>query len=169
MHRVYGKALVVFQFLFPSVFLQTCFINLYHVSSSILKTLQQDFFFNVIIYILISFLPYITLLHYFINITFFFFVLNVKIVLGDLPLLSSDITSLTGSPAIVISETTKGTKEDSECSNRGMCDELTGICGCTYGYTSSDGNGNGGSRGDCGHINAFQSAAAHPVAAAAEA
>ena len=121
---------------------------------------------------MISFLPHTTLLLYtiFINITFFFFVLNdVKIFLGDLPLLSSDITSLTGSPAIVISETTKGTKEDSECSNRGMCDELTGICGCTYGYTSSDGNGNGGSRGDCGHINAFQSAAAHPVAAAAEA
>jgi len=50
-----------------------------------------------------------------------------------------------------------------------MCDEATGICGCYFGYTSSDGGGFGGSRGDCGHINAFQSDASHPIAASAAA
>ena len=87
----------------------------------------------------------------------------------DLPNLVADVTSLTGSPAVIVAETQKGTKDDAECSQRGMCDETTGVCGCTYGYTSSDGAGNGGSRGDCGHINAFQSSTSHPVAVAATA
>jgi hypothetical protein len=87
--------------------------------------------------------------------------------LGDLPILTADVSSLTGSPAVIIAEVTKGTRENVECSARGMCDETTGICGCYYGYTSSDGSGNGGSRGDCGHINAFQTLVSHPTAAAA--
>jgi hypothetical protein len=89
--------------------------------------------------------------------------------LGDLPIMAADVSSLTGSPAVVIAESTKGSKENVDCSARGMCDEATGICGCYFGYTSSDGGGLGGSRGDCGHINAFQSDASHPIAASAAA
>jgi len=55
----------------------------------------------------------------------------------------------------------KGTKEDAECSNRGICNTGTGICECFVGFTSSDGNGNAGNRGDCGYkeLNYWGSAA----------
>ena len=46
---------------------------------------------------------------------------------------------------------TRGTKEDDECSNKGICDYLTGQCICVAGYGSSDGKGNQGSKGDCGY------------------
>lgn len=49
----------------------------------------------------------------------------------------------------------KGNKENDECSNRGICDQGTGTCRCfdTNGdsYAGSDGYGNAGDRGDCGH------------------
>jgi hypothetical protein len=48
-----------------------------------------------------------------------------------------------------------GTKEYAECSNRGVCDRSTGTCSCFRGYTSSDGAGGAGSRGDCGHFYLF--------------
>jgi hypothetical protein len=48
----------------------------------------------------------------------------------------------------------KGTKEDEECSNRGICNPFDATCLCldTNGDTfkSSDGYGNEGNRGDCG-------------------
>lgn len=44
----------------------------------------------------------------------------------------------------------RGTKEDAVCSNRGVCNHDTGLCRCTFGFTSSDGNGREGDRGDCG-------------------
>jgi len=89
--------------------------------------------------------------------------------LGDLPILVAGIGSLTGSPAVIVTEITKGTKESVECSQRGLCNYDTGICGCTYGHTSSDGAGNGGSRGDCGHVNPFQTDVSHPAATEAAA
>ncbi|KAG3247913.1 hypothetical protein PI124_g7381 [Phytophthora idaei] len=46
----------------------------------------------------------------------------------------------------------RGTKEDAVCSNRGICSHLTGVCRCTYGFTSSDGFGSEGDRGDCGYM-----------------
>lgn len=50
----------------------------------------------------------------------------------------------------------KGTKESDTCSNRGSCDETTGVCSCysTNGdeYGSSDGYGKVGKRGDCGYV-----------------
>lgn len=61
-----------------------------------------------------------------------------------------------------------------ECSNQGICDRRTGVCGCfsaaasggdatqaaslAYQATSSDGNGNTGRRGDCGSLRQFPSA-----------
>ncbi|RLN44517.1 hypothetical protein BBJ28_00010794 [Nothophytophthora sp. Chile5] len=45
----------------------------------------------------------------------------------------------------------QGTKEEAECSNRGICNHLTGVCRCAYGFTSSDGLGGEGDRGDCGY------------------
>jgi len=76
------------------------------------------------------------------------------------------------SGSIVIVEAQKGTKENDPCSGRGICNEKTGICDCFVtaadgsrgsgtastaflkaGFVSSDGDGNAGSRGDCGHVN----------------
>ena len=37
-----------------------------------------------------------------------------------------------------IAEAVKGTKENAECSNRGMCDYSTGLCKCFQGYTDFD-------------------------------
>lgn len=44
----------------------------------------------------------------------------------------------------------RGTKENAVCSNRGVCNYVTGMCRCAFGFTSSDGNGKEGDRGDCG-------------------
>lgn len=44
-----------------------------------------------------------------------------------------------------------GTMENSECSERGLCNHATGECECFVGFGSSDSNGNSGGRGDCGH------------------
>ncbi|RLN26446.1 hypothetical protein BBJ28_00008912, partial [Nothophytophthora sp. Chile5] len=46
----------------------------------------------------------------------------------------------------------RGTKEEAKCSNRGVCNHLTGVCRCAYGFTSSDGVGGEGDRGDCGYV-----------------
>jgi len=48
-------------------------------------------------------------------------------------------------------ESVTGTREWAECSNRGNCDHKAGVCRCLPGFESSDGRGNLGSRGDCGH------------------
>lgn len=44
-----------------------------------------------------------------------------------------------------------GTKERVECSNHGVCNYDQGTCVCYGGYASSDGQGNAGTIGDCGH------------------
>ncbi|CAM9660147.1 unnamed protein product [Choristocarpus tenellus] len=49
----------------------------------------------------------------------------------------------------------KGTKENKECSNRGLCDSEQGICACYDTnddiFASSDGYNGPGTRGDCGY------------------
>ena len=73
---------------------------------------------------------------------------------GDLPLITLDTSSLSGfSTTPTVTESTKGTKEEAECSNRGHCDRTRGRCKCFDGVCSSDGSGNLGQRGDCGFIN----------------
>lgn len=55
---------------------------------------------------------------------------------GDLNMLTLGATS--GSVAVTITEDTKGTKDLSECSGRGLCDYETGICKCFRGYRLDD-------------------------------
>lgn len=74
---------------------------------------------------------------------------------GDVRMLHSRTTALTGG-ALSISEAVKGTKEDAECSNHGLCDPVTGLCTCGVGMdVTSDGYGGPGNavnnRGDCGY------------------
>ena len=78
---------------------------------------------------------------------------------GNLPLVVADSSNLkmsiaTSSAKMTIATTTDGSKEDHDCSDRGICDYTTGICSCSTGYDTSDGYGNEGQRGDCGYATA---------------
>ncbi|KAH9187063.1 hypothetical protein AeNC1_010962 [Aphanomyces euteiches] len=79
---------------------------------------------------------------------------------GPLPLIvaSSGSLTLSGSaaPPITVTETVVGTKANAECSRRGSCNRATGACQCYDGFYSSDGNGNPGTRGDCGYISPYK-------------
>ena len=73
--------------------------------------------------------------------------------LGDLPILSVDSSSLThsvSSVAFTLVESVRGTRETAICSDHGVCDEDNGRCLCHRGFSSSNGNGDNGQRGDCG-------------------
>ena len=77
---------------------------------------------------------------------------------GDLPPMTVVSTSLTisfGSVALTVAESVKGTKDNLECSRRGLCDRTTGKCACYDGFLSSDGAGNVGTRGDCGYRSSY--------------
>lgn len=45
----------------------------------------------------------------------------------------------------------QGTTVATECSSRGTCSETTGLCSCFTDFSSSDGAGGQGSRGDCAY------------------
>ena len=75
---------------------------------------------------------------------------------GDLSLLIPDGSNLGHSSVSVVPIVTSqkllvGTKESDPCSNRGTCDSRTGLCDCLNDFTTSDGYGGPGTRGDCGH------------------
>ena len=70
--------------------------------------------------------------------------------LGDLPMLTTE-------PWYNVSETHKGTKENAECGNHGVCDYEKGLCQCLKGYVGSDGDGNVGDRRDCGRLDPYGS------------
>ena len=75
---------------------------------------------------------------------------------GDVPLVKVDNGDMMGiSGSIDVTEHIKGTKEYIECSGRGLCDHTLGECECFVGYSSSDGQGGPGARGDCGYKNPF--------------
>ena len=75
---------------------------------------------------------------------------------GDVPAITATTTSLTGTnAAITIFEKTKGSTEDVLCADHGLCNYETGICNCFDQMTSSDGQGNAGTKGDCGFRNIF--------------
>ena len=75
---------------------------------------------------------------------------------GDLPLMVGDASGLKfrnsiSIPLLDISVQTVGTKENEECSNRGICDPNSGYCTCSTGYDTSNGYDAAGQRGDCGY------------------
>ena len=75
---------------------------------------------------------------------------------GDLPLLIPDgkhlgQTSGLETPLITSQKVVTGDKESDVCSMHGTCDEDKGVCNCLDEWTTSDGYGNAGTRGDCGH------------------
>lgn len=53
-------------------------------------------------------------------------------------------------PKLLIIKAEEGSKENEQCSNRGRCDQSSGVCACYSGYTTSGGDGKPGDRGDCG-------------------
>ena len=69
---------------------------------------------------------------------------------GDQPLL---IIKPYGELTMSVEETVPGTKEWLECSGRGLCDRSTGDCECFDPFSSSNGSGEPGTRGDCGYVN----------------
>jgi len=75
---------------------------------------------------------------------------------GDLPLLIPDGTNLgqtsgVDPPLLTAQKVVTGDKESDICSSHGTCDEDKGICQCLDDWMTSDGYGNAGTRGDCGH------------------
>lgn len=82
---------------------------------------------------------------------------------GDLPAIKiEDDSGLTvGSNLISVAQdgtvlggitSIKGTKENAVCSNRGICNEATGVCKCYTQFGASDGYNGPGDRGDCGYV-----------------
>lgn len=74
---------------------------------------------------------------------------------GRLPLLVGESSKLVhagvgSTPKVIITKGEDGSKENEQCSNRGRCDQSSGVCACYSGYTTSGGNGLPGDRGDCG-------------------
>jgi hypothetical protein len=75
---------------------------------------------------------------------------------GDLPRMVVDKRKLTYSNSLANSELTvskivTGTKEDLECSGRGICETSSGVCTCSNNFDTSNGYNKPGTRGDCGY------------------
>lgn len=78
---------------------------------------------------------------------------------GPLPNLVPDSSGLFFSDAlskafVVVAKQVIGSKEDSECSDRGTCDSASGVCACATNYDTSNGMNALGTRGDCGAVTA---------------
>ena len=70
----------------------------------------------------------------------------------DLVRTTSSLAHSGGSPSMNLVTSVVGTTEDEECSLHGTCDRNQGICICDPGWTSSDGMGKYGTKGDCGAL-----------------
>ncbi|KAJ8605581.1 hypothetical protein CTAYLR_000006 [Chrysophaeum taylorii] len=92
---------------------------------------------------------------------------------GDLPSLNAtpgEVVVVDGSTSLSIASdgatsslrssvsSVRGTKEWIECSGRGSCDRGTGLCDCYLGFSMSDGRGSKGLIGDCGAVDANETA-----------
>lgn len=55
------------------------------------------------------------------------------------------------SSTLVVAKVVEGTKENLECSGRGICDANTGVCECSFNFDTSNGYNAAGTRGDCGY------------------
>jgi len=69
--------------------------------------------------------------------------------LGDLPEMTAAASG--GSLTVQVREEQRGNKELAECSDHGHCDYTTGECKCFDFFVSSNGDGELGTRGDCGY------------------
>lgn len=65
---------------------------------------------------------------------------------GDLP----PLVATSSTQTMTVAQAQAGTKEESMCAGRGVCDYATGICGCSANFRTSDGLGAAGTRGECG-------------------
>jgi hypothetical protein len=75
---------------------------------------------------------------------------------GSLPLMVTDKRKLIYSNSLttselLVSKLVQGTKENAECSNRGICDTPSGVCTCSDFFDTSNGYKLPGTRGDCGY------------------
>jgi hypothetical protein len=81
-----------------------------------------------------------------VNVTFFSEI-------GNQPPMKAYTTGLTpGNAAINVYEKSQGVKQRDECGGHGICDTTVGECSCFSGYSSSNGDGLAGLRGDCGYF-----------------
>jgi len=84
-------------------------------------------------------------------------VIEFKQDFGDVPLVLADSSRLemsiaTSSVILDVGHIKQGTKENSYCSDRGICTYTTGVCTCAEGYDTSNGYNSKGTRGDCGYV-----------------
>lgn len=84
------------------------------------------------------------------------FLVTFLTVHGDLPLITYNTNNI---GTFAVTKYQAGTKQDIECSGRGLCDHTTGLCECFSGYGSSDGQGNAGSFRDCGYLEPIEASA----------
>lgn len=77
------------------------------------------------------------------------FIVTFKTEHGDLPMVQFAVENVN---TFDITQYLPGTKENLECSGRGLCDHSLGQCACFPGYGSSDGKGGQGNNRDCGYL-----------------
>ncbi|CAM9541707.1 unnamed protein product, partial [Phaeothamnion confervicola] len=70
---------------------------------------------------------------------------------GDGSYGSGNITVATDGASLLGLPSVRGETEEVTCSNRGLCDRATGVCGCFRNWGSSNGYGGIGISGDCGY------------------